>query len=384
MFKNLILNLLLLVSATICYAQINNPIIHNVRLFDGNKVYENMTIVTENEKIIEISQTAEITKTSENVINGTGYTLLPGLINAHFHTRSKKNLEEAAASGVLCILDMKINSSLSFTKLKELSKEPKYPYFFSTDIAVTVPKGHAAGIKKETVQSEENTGKFVGELIDGGADFVKIVLDNGFNNNRPTLTDKMLETTIQVATARNKLTVAHIAAYDDAVKVASMGVSGLAHVWIFDSLQIPEKKLQILKSSDIFIVPTLYVYQRGIDLKGWPINMEYVKSDVLRLYEAGIPILAGSDPGNNKVNYGDDMIQELKQLASCGIPNLEVLKSATSNASNAFHLGDIGFVKEGASADFILVKGDPTVNIDDLYNLEGIWKNGRFITPNKK
>jgi len=361
--------------------QVGNPIIQNVRLFDGDSVYQRVTVKTKNGTIIEISQSSDIENDEGNVIDGTGYTLIPGMINAHFHTWAKKNLREAVKSGVLCVLDMMLHPQMDFAKLKKLSKNPEYPYFYSANNPVTVPNGHGTFFKIETLKSEEKTTAFIEDRISEGADFIKIMLDHGYKYTLPTLTDSVLATAIQASKKNNKLSVAHIGSYNDALKVAKLGISGLAHIWLYDSIQIPEEGLQALKANDIFVIPTLYVYQRGVDLEGNPTNMNLLKSEVFRLYQAKIPILAGTDAPNYKINFGSDLFEELKLLVDAGIPELEVLKSTTSNVSRSFHLGQIGFIKEGYSADFVLIKGNPTENIEDLYNIEGIWKGGEYITP---
>ena len=58
---------------------------------------------------------------------------------------------------------------------------------------------------------------------------------------------------------------------------------------------------------------------------------------------------------------------------------MDVLKAATSNVSKAFQLGDRGFVREGASADLLLVKGDPTSDVSSIENIVGIWNKGARI-----
>jgi len=366
---------------SICFGQVDNPIIKNVRLFDGDSVYQSVTIKTKNGTISSISKSSNIENDEGTVIDGTGYTLIPGMINAHFHTWAKKNLKEAVKSGVLGVLDMMLHPQMDFTKLKKLSQDSEYPYFYSANNPVTVPNGHGTFWKIETLKSDELTTGFIEDRISEGADFIKIILDHGYKNTLPTLTDNMLATTIQASKNYSKISVAHIGSYNDAIKVAKLGVSGLAHIWIYDSIQIPEEGLQVLKANDIFVIPTLYVYQKGVDLEGNPTNMNLLKSEVFRLYMANIPILAGTDAPNYKLNFGSDLFEEMKLLVEAGIPELEVLKTATSNVSKSFHLGQIGFIKVGYSADFVLIKGNPTENIEDLYNIEGIWKQGEFITP---
>ena len=109
-----------------------------------------------------------------------------------------------------------------------------------------------------------------------------------------------------------------------------------------------------------------------------------MKKELLSIYEAGIPILAGTDPPNHKINYGSDLFKELELFVEIGISEIDALRSATSNISRAFNLKDKGFVKEGLLADLVLIKGDPTTNIKDIYNIVRVWKNGSVIALNNK
>jgi imidazolonepropionase-like amidohydrolase len=61
-------------------------VFENVRLFDGEKIYPSANVVVKNGKISTVS-IATPTKGEEGatVIDGTGHTLLPGLIEAHMH-----------------------------------------------------------------------------------------------------------------------------------------------------------------------------------------------------------------------------------------------------------------------------------------------------------
>jgi imidazolonepropionase-like amidohydrolase len=71
-------------------------------------------------------------------------------------------------------------------------------------------------------------------------------------------------------------------------------------------------------------------------------------------------------------------VQELYMYVErCGFAPIEALRSATSVAAKRFKfLGDRGRIAEGLRADLLLVKGDPTANIEDLCNIVGVWKAG--------
>jgi len=60
----------------------------------------------------------------------------------------------------------------------------------------------------------------------------------------------------------------------------------------------------------------------------------------------------------------------------CGFPPIEALRSATSVTARRWRLSDRGMVKVGRKADLVLVKGDPTVDIESMQDVVGVWRNG--------
>ncbi|WP_213807293.1 amidohydrolase family protein [Granulicella sp. dw_53] len=99
-------------------------------------------------------------------------------------------------------------------------------------------------------------------------------------------------------------------------------------------------------------------------------------SKVVRaLYEAGIPIVAGSD--TNLPGYGLD--RELELYVQAGIPPIAAIQTATLNAARAMRLEkDSGSIEPGKRADLILVDGNPLANISDLRKVTTVVTNGRF------
>src|SRR5215203_5508269 len=97
--NRLVLLLLLATSAT---AQ---PVaVRNVRLFDGTRVVPGATVVFDNGLIVAAGANATIPENAQ-VIDGTGKTLLPGLIDSHTHVYGSA-LERALRFGVTTELDM--------------------------------------------------------------------------------------------------------------------------------------------------------------------------------------------------------------------------------------------------------------------------------------
>ena len=88
---------------------------------------------------------------------------------------------------------------------------------------------------------------------------------------------------------------------------------------------------------------------------------------VKALYDAGIPIIAGTD-----CTAGFCLHRELELYSEAGIPNAEVLRIATWGAATVTKRADrLGAVRAGYFADLILVDGDPVADISNIRRVEG-------------
>src|SRR4051812_305180 len=79
-------------------------LIRNVRVFDGERVIPKTSVLVTNGKVARIGPSIS-GPSSVPVVDGTGKTLLPGLIDSHTHTWGTA-LRDAAALGVTTVLDM--------------------------------------------------------------------------------------------------------------------------------------------------------------------------------------------------------------------------------------------------------------------------------------
>lgn len=60
----------------------------------------------------------------------------------------------------------------------------------------------------------------------------------------------------------------------------------------------------------------------------------------------------------------------------CDFSPIQALRSATSVSVRRWKLSDRGLVKPGMKADLVLVKGDPTVDIECTRDVVAVWRNG--------
>jgi len=151
---------------------------------------------------------------------------------------------------------------------------------------------------------------------------------------------------------------------------------------------LTEEKLNIIKGSGAFVVPTALVNQRAILLtekEGGPfaawakaafLSMEDLRENLKRVHQADIVLLAGTDNGNFDLNWGDDLVNELLIYDQSGLNTIEVLKTATGNPAKAWGI-PVGFLEVGSKANMLLINGNPIEDLEKLKDINTIWKNGR-------
>jgi imidazolonepropionase-like amidohydrolase len=91
-----------------------------------------------------------------------------------------------------------------------------------------------------------------------------------------------------------------------------------------------------------------------------------------RMYDAGIPILAGTD-----ATPGIMLHRELELEVRAGIPPAKALQIATFNAARLLkQQNELGSIAPGKRADVVLVEGNPVEHISDIRRCRVVMKNG--------
>jgi imidazolonepropionase-like amidohydrolase len=98
----------------------------------------------------------------------------------------------------------------------------------------------------------------------------------------------------------------------------------------------------------------------------------------LAFLKAGGLLLAGPDPtGNGGVLPGFGDQREIELLVEAGFTPVQAIQIATENGAKFLGREDqIGTLASDKQADMVLIKGDPSKNIDDIENVETVFKAG--------
>jgi len=116
----------------------------------------------------------------------------------------------------------------------------------------------------------------------------------------------------------------------------------------------------------------------GSEVSPWPSAFKKELEFEYAFSKAGGRLLAGLDPtgmGGVIAGYGDQ--REVELLVEAGFTPLEAIHIATFNGAE--YLGEldrIGTIAPGKQADLVVIKGDPSKKIEDIENVETVFKDG--------
>ena len=139
--------------------------------------------------------------------------------------------------------------------------------------------------------------------------------------------------------------------------------------------------LQLLAATRTYWTPTLAV-EFGLFPEGSPIRTAML-AELKRAYQAGVPLLAGTDSLNPQDNYGQALHEELQNFVRAGIPPIEVLRIATQRSASAMGAGDLlGSLEPGKLADVVLLDANPLGDIAKTLTIWRVVAGGRvFAEP---
>jgi imidazolonepropionase-like amidohydrolase len=116
----------------------------------------------------------------------------------------------------------------------------------------------------------------------------------------------------------------------------------------------------------------------GSDVSPWPAAFKKEMEFEHAFAQAGGLLLAGLDPtgmGGVIAGFGDQ--REVELLVEAGFTPLEAIHIATANGAQYLGESDrIGTIAPGKQADLGVIKGDPSKKIEDIENMETVFKDG--------
>src|ERR1019366_2149423 len=237
-------------------------VFRNARVFDGARVIPQADVLVRDGRIAAVGPNIAVPEGAQ-VIDSSGKTLLPGLIDAHAHVWTRAMLKQQLIFGVTTVLDMFTDVHFAAGRRKEQSagQAADRAGLYSAGTLITAPGGHGTEypIKIPTLSDPSEAQAFVDARIAEGSDYIKLVLDDGsaYGGHRPTLSKETLAAAIAAAHQRGKLAVVHIGTLQDAEDAINAGADGLAHLFV-GAKSDPDFG-GLVASHHAFVIPTLTV-----------------------------------------------------------------------------------------------------------------------------
>ena len=102
------------------------------------------------------------------------------------------------------------------------------------------------------------------------------------------------------------------------------------------------------------------------------------------IHDAGVAVVMGTDAGNIGTLHGPSVFREMALMQEAGLTPLQVLRAATFVGARAAHREQsTGTIAPGKTADLVLLRADPTVDINNLSQIDRVFKSGEPFDPDQ-
>jgi imidazolonepropionase-like amidohydrolase len=416
----------LLFYATIATAQQAAPpervvAIRAGRMLDvvAGRMVEGATIVVRGERIEAAGQGVQIPGGAE-VIDLTGYTVLPGFIDTHTHITSDpsggyadgrmrqwpgyaalvgaKNARITLLAGFTTIRNVG-SGEWSDVALRDAIRNDVVPgpRIFAAAYSLGITGGHCdtngfrpdlgaePGPEQGIANGTADVQRAVRHQIKYGADVIKIcatggVLSDGDAVGVQQYTLEEMRTIVETARLAERRVAAHAHGVEGIKDAVRAGVASIEHGSILD-----DEAIRLMKERGTYLVPTRMAFDavvtgaRAGTLAPWAaakaLEIEpFARESVARAIRAGVPVAFGTDAGVFPHGTNAD---EFRLLVEAGMTPLQALQSATLHAARLLdqeaHLGSL---RPGRYADLIAVRGDPLRDLELLKSIDFVMKGG--------
>jgi len=403
--------------------------IRNVTLVDGTgrAPVPGTTVVIEGNRITAVGTTVQ-PPAGARVIDGTGKFLMPGMIDAHIHLRGGRGGNRPPAeqereavralhgylyAGVTTVYDAGNQSEFIMgLRAKEQGGAIVSPRILATGGTVASPNGHGGPYNIEAWPADR---KLLDQHLATKPDLAKIGQDEHGWGTRPLIKQlpyDLLEQIIRYYHSKGVRVIIHTSNEHETLEAIYAGADTMAHPVI--QAPVSEEYLRIMAVKRVPTVSTLTIgenYSRVADHPEFldePLYRDTIEADErqrLKTEESAkqkenrwaawmkvmTPVAQDNmkrlnDVGKDIVATGTDQTsgpalhRELELLAGAGISAADVVLMATRNAARALgKLETLGTVEVGKLADVVLLRADPTRDIQNAKQIDTVIKNGQII-----
>jgi len=402
-------------------------------LYDGHRQHKGrrLRLTVEDERIVYVGDDADgpPIAAGETVVDASGRTLMPGLIDIHVHLsygnaeanedidiytpfeyralRSMIYAQQVLAAGYTSIADPASTGRVSLA-VRDAIDAGLYegPRITASGRQITSRQGLAdwyppwIGVPETSigalVTSKDEAVEQIRQQVKDGVDLIKIVFD-GTQTNPATghlmacFNQEEADVMVREAQRLGRRVFVHAVDREAVLYAARAGVDVIFHAFDMDDegLEAMVKNGCLLAPSLTFLYNTLEFTRPSDPAYAWrPARTRRVidrACEVLnKAREAGVEFLVGTDAGFAVTPYGEWHARELEIMVDdLGFTPEQALTATTAgNAKVLRQHGQVGELGVGKLADFIVVDGDPVADVSLLGRkgaIEAIYQGGRRV-----
>jgi hypothetical protein len=384
---------------------------------DRERVLDDQTVVVKEGRIAAMGPSRAVKPPAgARQIDGTGKYLIPGLTDAHVHLYSAIEFPLYFANGVTTVFNLDGRPAHLLWRKQVADGEVLGPRIFT------------AGPLFGRAHSADEAVRLVDQQADAGYDAVKI-----YN----PVSREEFPALIAEAKRRHLLLMGHIARAPGFELTIQSGQS-VAHLDEFlytyfnpqldgndQHVVLDESKIPVVAretaAARVYVIPTLHTYvttvQQSADLDAflknpafrylppWALEqfqpavnrfkkdsspeqsarmqaaLAFQRKLVKALFDAGVPLMAGTDAPDVGPMAGVGIHEELQELASDGLSPFQVLETVTVNPARYFGKSDeFGSIAVGKRADLVLLERNPLENISNTRGIVGVMLRGKWLS----
>jgi imidazolonepropionase-like amidohydrolase len=400
--------------------QTRAAVLENVRIIDGTGAppIENGRVVIDGDRITLVGPAATVpTPPGAERVDLAGRTVIPGLIDVHFHIENDPKLALRQLSyGVTAFRDPgQWNDKFDELRRMIAADDLPGPRIFTT--GPHIDGEHPAYPADSVIARDPEEARRQAEIsVQQGASALKIYFRLPFASAKAV---------IDVCQARRIPCTAHLELLDAGELIAA-GLHGVEHITSFGLSVLPRREAEayrqavlsdndarregryrifaaanldgpealalyaVLRERKPWVDPTLAVFERRADRRPADVRLEVfpvllsgflkMKQLTRRVAREGARVVVGGHTSVPFASRGEAPWRELELLVESGFTPLEAITAATATAADFLYRGsELGTLRAGLKADIVVLREDPSRDISAVRSVDRVMLNGRWI-----